>query len=92
MTITSYVPRKKKAVILLSTMHDAPDVDVDTGKPDMILDYNVRKCAVDVADQMCAAYSVSRITRRWPLALFFSFLNIASINAEVLYKAKHKNV
>lgn len=33
---------------------------------------------------MCAAYSVSRITRLWPLALFFIFMNIASINARVI--------
>uniref|UniRef100_A0A1B6EFV8 Uncharacterized protein n=1 Tax=Clastoptera arizonana TaxID=38151 RepID=A0A1B6EFV8_9HEMI len=35
---------------------------------------------------MKCAYSVARITRRWTLVIFFSFLNIAGINAYVVFK------
>lgn len=86
-TLVSYVPKPNKAVVLLSTMHDSDDIDPETKKPLMVLDYNDTKGSVDVVDKMCATSSVSRITRRWPLALFFVFLNIAGINAQILYFA-----
>lgn len=41
-------------------MHDLPEVDETTRKPEIIFDYY--KEAVDTVDKMCAAYSVSRIT------------------------------
>nr|CAI5852320.1 unnamed protein product [Callosobruchus analis] len=54
-------------------------------KPDMIIDYNGTKGGVDTLDKMCAAYNCSRNTRRWPMVLFYSLLNVAGVNALVLY-------
>ena len=34
---------------------------------------------------MCASYSVSRVTRRWTLAVFYILMNIAGINSWVIY-------
>ena len=82
----SYVPRKNKSVILLSTLHDDDEMDHDTRKPQVILDYNETKGGVDKVDKMCAAYSVSRITKRWPCVVFYTLMNIAGINAQILYK------
>jgi len=91
-TLVSYVPRKNKAVILLSTMHHDSKIDVETRKPEIIMDYNCTKGGVDTVDKMCAAYSVSRITKRWPLVIFYSLMNIAGINAQVLFSySKHNN-
>lgn len=73
--------------MLLSTMHDKPDIDCDTRKPCIIMDYNATKGGVDTVDQMCSWYSVSRITRRWPMSLFFRVLDIAGVNAHVLLKS-----
>ena len=36
-------------------------------------------------DNMCASYSVSRVTRRWPLAVFYILMNIAGINSWVIH-------
>lgn len=85
-TLVSYVPRKNKSVILLSTLHDDDEMDPETRKPQMILDYNVTKGGVDTVDKMCAAYSVSRITKRWPCVVFYSLMNIGGINAQILFK------
>lgn len=91
-TLVSYVPRKNKAVILLSTMHHDSKIDVETRKPEIIMDYNCSKGGVDTVDKMCAAYSVSRIIQRWPLVIFYSLMNIAGINAQVLFSySKHNN-
>jgi len=90
-TLVSYVPRKKQAVILLSTMHYDSKIDVETRKPEIIMDYNSTKGGVDTVDKMCAAYSVSRITKRWPLVIFYSLMNIAGINAQILYSYSELN-
>jgi hypothetical protein len=59
-TLVSYVPKKNKSVILLSTMHADKAIDQKTGKPEMIIDYNKTKAAVDRVDQLCHNYSVSK--------------------------------
>lgn len=51
----------------------------------MILDYNATKGGVDTVDQMCGTYTIKRITRRWPLVIFFSIVDMAGINAQVLF-------
>lgn len=89
-TLVSYVPKKNKAVIVLSTMHDGPGVINDeTGKPEIIHDYNKTKSGVDTVDQKCSVASTSRNTRRWPLALFFRFLDMAGVNSHILYVANN---
>lgn len=64
------------------------EVDEVSGKPVMILDYNKMKGAVDRVDQLCHNYSVQRRTTRWPLAYFYNCLNLAAINAQVVFIAK----
>ena len=46
-TLVLHVPKKNKAVVLLSTMHNDKKVDEETGLLEMILDYNATKAAVD---------------------------------------------
>ena len=43
---------------------------------------------MDIADQMARQYMVKAGTRRWPVAVFYNILNLACINAYVLYKKK----
>ena len=53
----------------------------------MILDYNATKAAVDRVDQLCHNYSVQK-RKRWPLPYFYNCLNVAAINALVIYHTK----
>jgi len=41
--------------------------------------------AVDMLDQMCARYTVQRITRRWTMIMFYGLINIVAVNALVIY-------
>jgi len=41
--------------------------------------------AIDMLDQMCARYTVQRATRRWTMAMFYAVINIAAVNALVIY-------
>jgi len=36
-------------------------------------------------DQMCARYTVQRATHRWTMAMFYGMINIAAVNALVIY-------
>lgn len=85
-TICSYVPKKKKTVILLSSMHH--DVDATSGpnkKPDMIHFYNKIKSGIDMIDKLVGRYSVRRRTNRWPLAFFYNIIDIAALAAYTIY-------
>ena len=86
-TLVSYVPKKSKAVILLSTEHHDNKVaeSLNKFKPNIILHYNATKGAVDTMDQMVKHYSSRRATRRWPLAIFQNMLDIAALNAYIVW-------
>lgn len=91
-TLVSYVPKKNKAVLLLSSCHHDDKCDELSGKPDIIIDYNSFKGGVDNLDKKCAIYSCNRRTRRWSLALFFALLDISANNAYVLFSDSRERV
>ncbi|XP_067014309.2 piggyBac transposable element-derived protein 3 [Anabrus simplex] len=93
-TLTSYVPKKGRVVLLVSTMHRDAAIDGESGakkNPEMMTLYNGTKDGVDTVDKMCGTYTVSRKSSRWPLTIFFGILNIAAINAQIIYKANSLN-
>lgn len=85
LTVMSYVPKKDKAVILVSSCHKNPSTDEESGKPIMIVEYNHTKAGVDEIDKKCAIYSCSRKIRRWSQAIFYRLLDMAAINTYVIY-------
>lgn len=94
LTIVSYIPKKGKNVILTSSMHHHDNIDPDSGekcKPVIVTTYNETKVGVDVVDQLCASYDCSRNSRRWPMVIFYTMLNVAGINSQVIYKANNPN-
>lgn len=91
LTLASYVPKKNKAVLLLYSMHHGNKVDTGTEKPNIVLDYNKTKGAVDTIDEMCHKYSVKRGTRRWPLFVFYGMIYAGAINALILWETQNPN-
>lgn len=86
-TMTVYQCKPNRNVIIMSTMH--PDVQLNKGdkkKPEMVEFYNETKPGVDVVDQMARKYSTKASSRRWPMHAFYNVLDLALINASVLYK------
>jgi hypothetical protein len=92
LTFVSYVPKKNKSVVLLSSLHHDSAICSDSGKPEIIEFYNKIKCAVDVLNQMCARYTVQRATRRWTMTMFYGIINIAAVNALVIYAHNMRKV
>ena len=85
--ILSYKAKKNKVVFLLSSEHNTVEVhEGDKRKPKAILDYNKNKGGVDTANEMLQSYSTKASSRRWPLATFFTPLDIVSLNACVICK------
>ena len=54
--------------------------------------YNETKFGVDVADQMAGQCSVKAGTCQWPVAVFYNILDLAGIDAFVLYKKNQQVV
>ncbi|KRX37671.1 PiggyBac transposable element-derived protein 4 [Trichinella murrelli] len=89
-TIISYLPKKNKNVMVLSTMHNDNQVcDGKGSKPDIILHYNNTKGGVDNLDKMTSTYSCQRMTARWPLVIFYNIIDVSAYNAYVLWTEKH---
>ena len=57
-------------------------------KPESVLYYNGNKCGVDMLDAMCRMMSTKAGCRRWPLAVFFNILDLAAVNAWIIYKKR----
>lgn len=86
-TIVSYVPKKNRLVLLMSTLHhDKKISDKEHKKPEMILDYNKTKCGVDTLDQLIGTYTCKRKVNRWPVAVFCNMLDVSACNAYVIFK------
>jgi hypothetical protein len=53
--------------------------------------YNTKKEGADTVSQLYGTCTVSHMTRRWQLTLFYSVLNAPKINAFVIYEANLHN-
>ena len=86
--LTVYQGKRKKNVLLLSTLHADATTIADNQKktPETVKCYNDTKYVVDVVDQMAQKYTVRTMTRRWPIHSFQNMLDLAAINAWILYK------
>ncbi|CAF1319632.1 unnamed protein product [Adineta ricciae] len=89
LTLASFVHKQNKAALLLCSKHHDNQVNMKNGKPIIVLDYNKTKGTVDTVDQMCHKYTAKRGTRRWPLCVFYGMIDIAAINALIVWKAKN---
>ncbi|GFW03787.1 piggyBac transposable element-derived protein 4 [Trichonephila clavipes] len=58
-----------------------------TTKPKSVADYNKHMRYVDLGDRMSSTYSFARRTRKWTKKLFFSLIDIAVLNAFLMFKS-----
>ena len=80
---------------MLSTLHNDDKIDEatkDDFKPEIITFYNASKAGVDIVDQMCSTYNCAENTRRRPMVVFYSLLNVAGINGYIIYYENKKNL
>lgn len=90
--IVNYVAKKNINVILLSTLHKDKQInDTPDKKPNITLDYNAKKGAVDTLDPLVNTYTCKRKTNRWPLIIFYNINDISAYKAFVLFTSINPN-
>lgn len=73
--------------MILSNIHPSIDVENNEEKtPGTVRFYYKTKCGVDIIDQMVRTFSVKASSRRQSVPTFYNILDIAAINAQVIYK------
>ncbi|KAF2904215.1 hypothetical protein ILUMI_01963 [Ignelater luminosus] len=88
--MVSYVPKANRSVILLSSEHrDAAISKKEQKKPEIISHYNAIKGAVDTLDKIVAECSCNKQSRRFPVVLFMNLIDIAAVNAFILWTNLH---
>ena len=92
--LVSYIPKKNKSVVVLSSSDPNDKVAEDEKKkPSIILEYNLSKCGVDKLDEITKSLSVIRGTRRWTVNIFYNMLDMACYNSYICYKmASNKRI
>lgn len=89
-SMVSYIPKKNRMVHLLSSQHADNSVSNEAhSKPVMIMDYNRTKGAVDNSDKLIREYSCGRRTERWPFRIFMNMVDIAAMNAFIIFIQKN---
>ena len=83
----SWVPKKGKLVLLLSTFYQTNEI-AQSRKPEIIEFYNQTKASVDALDQKVRQNSTYQKTKHWPQAVFYNILDIAAYNTYVLFKLR----
>ena len=92
-TLVNYQSKTTKNVVVMSTMHHDAVVDPEAPKkkPDIVRFYNGTKGAVDAMDKMAHACSTKRVTKRWPMVMFFNTLDLSTIAARIVWQKKFPN-
>ena len=69
----------------MSTIHlSKKEVGSET-KPEVIMYDTSAKGTFDTIDQLARSYNTKRMTRRWPMAIFYNMVDISALNALVVY-------
>ena len=81
---------KQKLLAILTTVHNSFSY-IEQMKTEAHMFYNSAKGGVDNFDGMCAETSVSRMTTRWTLCIFYGLINIVMNNAFIIYRSRQEN-
>lgn len=73
-------------------LHENNPTAIDDETPEIVTYYNRTEDAVNKNNKLCESYSLNLKTTRWPLIIFFSMLNMAGINSQVILTANGVNV
>lgn len=84
LSLISYVPERNKISVYLSNRVQDRIDDVNSTKPEIIKAVEDSRKNVEDLHQNILNFGVDRRTRRWPLLVFFHFLNMAVMNSQTV--------
>ncbi|KAJ8968429.1 hypothetical protein NQ314_002305 [Rhamnusium bicolor] len=76
---------RNECTLISTSQKKAKMRSAETRKPEMVTEYNKTKGVVDVVDKLVSSYDCAKNTRRWPMVIFYTMLNVAGINAQVFF-------
>ena len=79
--LLSYVPKRKKNVLVMSSSHPSISITDCHTKTTVITDYNKHNGGVDTLDENCEEFSCLRKTNCWPVVINYNMINVATNNA-----------
>ena len=90
-TLVSYVPRKHRSVILLSSMHHTNDIVVENAQARNyhVLQPDQRRCWCAGSVDPCL--QTKRRSNRWPMAFFYNLLDVSGVAAFVVWLSQNPN-
>ena len=88
--LLSYVPKRNKNVLMMSSSHSSTSITDCHKKPTVITDYNERTGGVDSLDKNCEEFSCLRKTNRWPMVINYNLINVATNNAFIVMRGSGK--
>lgn len=91
-SLTSYVGSQSKSINIMTNepkfYRRGPNINHVTA----VSVYKKNQSAVEVVDVLMHYYTTMQHTNDWTLSLFFTLLNIASVNAQVIWSSRNSNV
>jgi len=98
-SIVKWKDKFKRCVSLLSNFHDPKDVETVQRKakdrnisyvpcPSLLKDYNQNMNCDDRFDQNKKTCQIDRKSKKWCHCIFFHFIDVAIVNAHVIYTQK----
>ena len=88
--LLSYVPKRNKNVLMMSSSHSSISITDCHKKSTVITDYNKHKEGVGTLDENCEEFSCLRKTNRWPMVVNYNLINVATNNAFIVMRGSGK--
>ena len=63
---------------------------IDVEQPKSIHNYNMSMGGVDLSDRMISFYRIGTRTKKWPVRVFFHFIDLAVVNSWIEYRLDQK--
>lgn len=93
LTLVSYMPKKSKVMLLLSSLHHDRKLDVKNNipRPEIATFYDSTKTGVAAVEKLSKMYDVRNYCKGWPLLILFNLMNIATINSYIIYRENNNS-
>ncbi|GFS79876.1 hypothetical protein NPIL_561561 [Nephila pilipes] len=80
-----YLTTQRKHLSLISTMHSNSEVNPTLQSIAKHMTYSSTKGGADSLDELCNSMNCGRKTKRLAMEFFNNIINIAGINADIIY-------
>ena len=88
--LLSYIPKRNKNTLMMSSSHSSISITDCHKKPTVITDHNRHKRGVDTLDENCEGFNCLRKTNRWSKVINYNLINVTTNNAFIVMRGSGK--